>query len=154
MMLRSTTLVGLLLALLATAAVAQETRQADEAAVGRLVLGRLLLLDTQLNLTDQQRKKIEGLLREHRAEIVDTVKAVREKEVALRDAVLQGKDDAAIRDAAKAWGDEMADAAVKAKQLRNEIAGILNDQQRNVIGQFIGDVDRMIDALLERARRG
>ena len=152
MMLRSAALVGLLLAAMASVGTAQQRE--DEAAVGRMILGRLLLLDEQLDLSGEQRDKIVGLLREHRAEIADTIKAVRDKEVALRDAVLQAKDDAAIRDAAKAWGDEVADAAVKAKQLRNEVAEILTDQQKQVIGQFIGDVDRMIDALLERARRG
>jgi Spy/CpxP family protein refolding chaperone len=119
--------------------------------VQRLVsgeFGRLLVLRSDLNVTDEQRAEIRKVVGSHRGEIVATVKSVRSKRVALRDAVLGGKDEAAIRAAAGEFSQAIADASVKAGKLRNELAPIMSEEQRQMIKKFFADSDRSADNFL------
>jgi Spy/CpxP family protein refolding chaperone len=123
--------------------------------LGRLIsgsLGRLLVLQADLNLTDAQRQEIRTVLVKHRPEIAATVKSVRDCRVELRDAVLRGEsDEATIKTAGHKLGDAIADAAVKATKLRNEVAPILTSEQRERIGQFFSEQDGTVNKFLERA---
>jgi Spy/CpxP family protein refolding chaperone len=115
-------------------------------------IGRLMVLRSELNVTAQQQAQIRDVLKSHRSQIAVTVQSVREKRTALRDAVLSGKaDEAQIRTAANELGSAIADAAVKASKLRNEIAPILTEDQRHMIGKFLKDNDAAVDKFLENA---
>ncbi len=161
-MLRSMMMVGLLCTAVATTGVATGpvTNQGDwqkvrNSPLGRLIsgnVGRLLVLRSELNITPEQRQKIRAVIMEHRTEIAATVKEVRAKRVALRNAVLSGKaDEAAIRTAAHELGEAVADAAVKAAHLRNDLAPILTSEQRAKIKEFLEQRDNAIDSFLEKA---
>lgn len=79
---------------------------------------------------------------------------MREKRTALRDAVLTGDaDEAQIRSAASQLGDAMADAAVKASKLRNEIAPILTEEQQHLIHDFLKENDAAVDKFLQTAAK-
>jgi Spy/CpxP family protein refolding chaperone len=110
-----------------------------------------LVLRSELNLTGEQKQQIRDVLQSHRAEIVATVKSVREKRTALRDAVLAGKDEAEVRAAANALGEVIADTAVKATKLRNQVAPILTEEQRKLIGKHIAAQDEAVAKFLEQA---
>jgi Spy/CpxP family protein refolding chaperone len=115
--------------------------------------GRLLVLRSEMNVTDSQRAEIRKVVDSHRGEIVATVKSVRSKRVALRDSVLGGKDEAAIRAAAGEFGQALADASVKAGKLRNDLAPILNEEQRQMIKKFFADSDHSVDNFLEQVSK-
>jgi Spy/CpxP family protein refolding chaperone len=123
--------------------------------VGRLIsgcVGRLLVLRSEMNVTTEQKAKIRDVLVSHRPEIAKTVKSVHGKRTALRNAVLSGKaDEAQIRAAADDLGKTIADAAVKASRLRNEIAPILTEEQRQLIGKFLAENDAAVNKLLDKA---
>jgi Spy/CpxP family protein refolding chaperone len=126
--------------------------------LGRMVsgcVGRLLVLRSEMNVTPEQKAKIRDVLVSHKPQIAQTVKSVRDKRVVLRDAVLSGKaDEAQIRAAADDLGKAIADAAVKASKLRNEIAPILTEEQRHLIGKFLKDNDEAVNKFLEKAAEG
>ena len=126
--------------------------------LGRMVsgcVGRLLVLRSEMNVTPEQKAKIRDVLVSHKPEIAKTVKSVRDKRVVLRDAVLSGKaDDAQIRAAANDFGKAIGDAAVKASKLRNEVAPILTEEQRHLIGKFLKDNDEAVNKFLEKAAEG
>jgi len=126
--------------------------------LGRLVsgtIGRLLVLRSEMNVSGEQRAKIRQLLMTHRAQIVETVKALRDRRVALRDAVLSGKaGEAQIRAAAAELGKVIGDAAVRASKLRDGIAPILTEEQRELVREFFMENDRAIDRFLTKAASG
>jgi len=162
-MLRNLVMVGLVVAGLGTIGVAAAPNagpgmgrwQAANTPLGRMItgsLGRLMVLRSELNLTDEQRSQIRDVLVRHRSEIATTVHAVRAKRLALRDSVLaENADEAAIRAAAGELGDEIADAAVKASKLKAQVAPILTSEQRKLIGQFLADQDQAVDRFLDQA---
>jgi Spy/CpxP family protein refolding chaperone len=118
-------------------------------------VGRFLVLRSELNLTDEQRGQIRDVLAANRSRIVGVTKSVREKRVALRDAVLASDlDEARIRAAADELGQAAGDAAVKAAQLRGQLAPILNEEQHRLIGDFIAEQDKAMAAFLEQAGGG
>jgi len=122
--------------------------------LGRLLsgsVGRLLVLRSDLDLTQEQRQQIREVLGSHRVQIVQTVKSLHDKRTVLRDAVLQGQSDDQIRTAAGDLGTAIAEAAVKAAKLRSQIAPILTETQRQRIGQFIADQDQAVGRFLEQA---
>ena len=123
--------------------------------LGRMLsgcVGRLLVLRSEMNVTAQQQAKIRDVLVARRPQIAQTVKAVHDKRVALRNAVLSGKaDEAQIRAAADALGKTIGDAAVKASKLRNELAPILTEEQRQLIAKFLAENDAAVNKFLEKA---
>jgi Spy/CpxP family protein refolding chaperone len=126
--------------------------------LGRLIsgsIGRLMVLRSDLALTDVQRMQVRELLVQHRAEIAATVKSVRDCRVELRDMVLRGDaDEATIKAAADKLGTAIGDAAVKATKLRNDLAPILTDEQKARLREFVANQDGAVDKLLEQAAQG
>ncbi|MHB8900238.1 MAG: Spy/CpxP family protein refolding chaperone [Thermoguttaceae bacterium] len=126
--------------------------------VGKMItgcIGRLMVLRSELNVTDEQRAQIGEVLVSRRSAIAETVKSVRDKRVVLRDAVLSGKaDEAQIRAAADELGKAIGDAAVKASKLRGEIAPILTQEQREQIRTFFQENDAAVDKFLTQAAQG
>jgi Spy/CpxP family protein refolding chaperone len=124
-------------------------------ALGRMIsgnLGRLMVLRSELNLSDEQRGQVRDVLVRHRGEIVATAQAVRAKRLVLRDAVLaETADEAAIRAAAAELGEQMGEAAVKASKLKAQIAPILTEEQRALIVKFMADREQAVDRFLEQA---
>jgi len=119
------------------------------------VIGRLMVLRSEANITDEQKAAIHKLLKDHRSQIAATVKSVRDKRLALRNAVLLGEsDDAKIRAAADDLGKAIGDAALKARKLRNQIAPILTKEQQKLIGKCIMENDAAIGEFLNQAIEG
>lgn len=161
-------LVAALVGILATVGIAAAPKAEPECAVGNRPLantpmgrfvsgqiGRLLVLRSELDLTDGQREQIRDVLVSRRPQIVDTVKTVREKRLALRDAVLNPEaSEADIRAAADELGDVIADAAVKAAKLRGELAPVLTEEQRQTIVEFIAERDDSVTKFLDKAGKG
>jgi len=123
--------------------------------IGRVIsasIGRLIVLRSEMNVTEAQRAQIREVLVTHRSDIASTVKSVRDKRVALRNAVLSGEaDEAQIRAAADELGKAIADAAVKGSGLRNEIAPLLTEAQRGLIASFFEENDAAVDKFLTNA---
>ena len=118
-------------------------------------LGRVFTLRSDLNISDEQRQQIRGVIVSHRAEIASTVKSIRDKRVVLRDLVRSDNaEESKIRTAAEALGQAVGDAAVKAAKLRGEIAPLLNQGQRTKIDKFLMENDAAIDGFLATAAKG
>lgn len=163
-MLRSKLLACLVVGTLGTVAVAAplgvaaknvEYGRLANTPLGRLVtgnLGRLLVLRSEMNLTDGQREKIKVVLVEHKPEIASAAKGVWEKRNALRDAVLDEKsDDAAVRKAADELGKAIGDAAVLGRKIRGQVAPILTDPQRKLVKECRADCQQATARFFEDA---
>jgi len=115
-------------------------------------LGRLMVLRSEVNLTDQQREKIKEVVTAHKSEILTEAKAVVEKRTVLRNAVLTEKpDEAAIRKAAEDLGREIGNAAVLAAKVKGEVAPVLTDDQKALIKTCIADCDKAVGRFFEEA---
>jgi len=122
--------------------------------LGKLItgnLGRMMVLRSELDITEAQRAQIKEVLVAHKSEIAKHAKAVRDKRVALRDAVLaDNPSDAKIRKAADELGKVVGNAAVKAAKLKGKIAPILTEEQREKIAEFRADRDEAVESFFEK----
>lgn len=152
----------LLVGLFATAAVAAplaattatgfaEGPRLAQSPVGRLILGnlgRLMVLRSELDVTDQQRDEIRQALSAHKSEIVAEAKSVWQKRTALRAAVTAEKpDEKAIRQAADELGAAIGDAAVLAARIRGEVAPVFTDAQKAKIRTCRQECNDAVDQL-------
>lgn len=100
-------------------------------------IGRFLVLRSELNITDEQRKKIAAEIKRHKDEIRPIAKEVFEKRQALRDAVLNKPGDKqAIMAAANDLGKAIGDAAVLASKVVAQVKPMLTPEQQERIKNF------------------
>lgn len=108
--------------------------------LGRLIsghVGRLIVLRSELNLTDEQKAKVKETVVAKKPEIAKVAQGVWEKRTVLVDAVLADQpDEQTIRKAADDLGKAIGDAAVLASKVaeldrvESEIAAVLDAGQR------------------------
>jgi Spy/CpxP family protein refolding chaperone len=98
----------------------------------------------QLNLTDDQKTQIKGIVQAHRAEMQGIATQVRNARRALGDAVTNDADEATIRARAADLGKAEADLAVFGATLRKGIFAVLTpDQQAKAKALRLEALDRM-----------
>jgi Spy/CpxP family protein refolding chaperone len=164
-MLRRTLLASLIAgAVLTTAVVAVSAHEKDdkdyhhkdfrESPLGRLmsgVIGRLMVLKSEVNLTDEQHEQIHKIFKEHREEICKEAQGVWTKRNALRDAVLKGAgNESEIRDAANALGKQIGDAAMLAAKIRDEVDPVLTAEQKQAVQKFMTDNDEAVGKFFKK----
>jgi Spy/CpxP family protein refolding chaperone len=114
-------------------------------------IGRLAVLRSDLNITDEQRSEIRGIVQGHRSEIAPVVQKIVEKRRALRAAVLaDSPDEKTIRAAADDLGKAIGDAGVLASKVAGEVRPALTQEQRDRIGKFRQDREAATDAWLQK----
>ncbi len=84
----------------------------------------------QLDLTEQQRQQIKGILQGHREKAQALAAQGRAAGRALRQAIADGADEPTIRAKAADAAKVQADAAVLRAQVRNEIVAVLTPEQQ------------------------
>jgi Spy/CpxP family protein refolding chaperone len=92
-------------------------------------VGRCLVLLSQLDLTDEQRAAITGIVKERSDEIVAVARAIGDKHHALREAVLSEQAEKEIRELASELGDAVGDATVLASDVLRGVRGVLTPEQ-------------------------
>ncbi|MBI5252463.1 MAG: periplasmic heavy metal sensor [Desulfomonile tiedjei] len=108
-------------------------------------IGRLLVLRSELNVTDQQRKNIAAEIKSRKDEIRPVAKDVFEKRQALREAVLNKPgDEKAIMAAANDLGKAIGNAAVLASRLVAQVKPMLTDEQQERIKSFKMTSDKAV----------
>src|SRR6185369_12358661 len=96
----------------------------------RAELGRLMVLKSELDITDAQKEQIKTILQSHKAEIAQVAKPLVDKKRALRDAVMaDAPDEKAIRAASDDLAHSIGDAAVLASKIKQEVAVVLTPDQ-------------------------
>ena len=134
--------------------VSSPTTQRSERPFMRFIrgeIGRWMVLRSQVDLSDDQKQQIAAVLQSHKAEIVQVVQPIIEKRRALRDAVAAANpDEQAIRAAADDLGKSIGDAAVLAWHIKQQIAPILTDQQRQDIKDFRSQTDQAVDDFMNK----
>jgi Spy/CpxP family protein refolding chaperone len=114
--------------------------------------GRLMALKADLAITEGQREEIRGIVRGYRSQIAPAVEGVVGKRRALGEAVLaEDPDEQAIRSAARALGNQIADAAVLASKVAAEVKGVLTQEQIELIRQYQTDREAAVDKFLDKA---
>lgn len=152
----ATAAVGAPLAATTAANFAQGPRLA-QCPLGRLILGnlgRLMVLRSELNVTDQQRQQIVETLKAHKSEIAREAEQVWRKRNALRDAVTaDAPNEKAIRKAADELGAAIGDAAVVAAKIRGEVAPVLTDDQKELIEKCHADCSDAVERFFAEATK-
>jgi len=132
-----------------TAAKFKPGHQLAQTPLGRLILGnvgRLMVLRSELNATDQQRDQVRRVLESHQAQIARQAKNVWTKRIALRDAVMgDSSDEKAVRQAADELGDAIGDAAVLAARLRGELEPVFSDEQKERVDACRRECDKAVE---------
>ncbi len=104
-------------------------------------MGRLLVLKSKLDITDEQREKIKGIVKSRKGEIAPVVKDLMEKRYRLRKAVLdEPANEAEIRAAAKSLSGSIGDAAVVAAKVIADARPVLSPKQRKLLREFRSDM--------------
>lgn len=105
----------------------------DKCPVKRLIvghIGRLLVLKSQLNVTDEQKEKMREIVKGHMDEIVPIAKALLNERRNLRLAVLKDPaDEKAIHAAAQDLTKSVADASILAARVISEARPVLTKRQ-------------------------
>ena len=117
-------------------------------------LGRMMVLRSELDLSDQQRQQIHSILKGHRPEILKHAEALWRKRVALRDSVLRtNADEKEIRKAASDMAQQIGDAAVLAAKLRAEIGPVLDESQQKRVQKFVSDNAEAVEKFFATASK-
>ena len=117
--------------------------EGDEAARAPRIFARLA---RYLDLSDDQRAQIKGVLKSHAAEIEAQMAAGKSARRALTDAVAaEPYDEAAIRARAAEFGRVHAEGAVLMARLRSEISPILTAEQREDLARLQARIRRRAD---------
>jgi Spy/CpxP family protein refolding chaperone len=115
-------------------------------------IGRLMVLRSELNVTEEQRTKLREIVLGHKTDIAKAAEGVWEKRVALRDAVLAEKpNEKAIRKAADELGKAVGDAAVLASKVAGEARPVLTDQQRDTIKECRKECQAATEKFFQKA---
>lgn len=110
------------------------------------ILGRAA---RHLDLTDDQKARIRGVMESHEARLAQQRDARRAAGRALHEAtVAEARDEAAIRARAAEVGRVMGDGAVLKARIRSEISPILTGEQRDKLQEMRGRSEE------RRGRRG
>lgn len=113
-------------------------------------IGQLIQLRGELGLTGDQKRELRDIFITHRTELSPLVQEVIAKRHALHDQVLaEAPDEAAIRTAADALGDAIADLAVKGSELAAEARFVLTDEQCETLQGFRTDNRKAVDGLID-----
>ena len=119
--------------------------------IARLIMGkigRLMVLKSELGVTDEQRGKLREIGLSHRSEAGPAIAKVSASFRGLRDAVLaDDADEASIRTAADAHGKAVGDLAVVLSKMAKEGREVLTEDQRTQIKSFIAQNDAAADKL-------
>jgi len=90
-----------------------------------------------LDLSDDQKTRIKGVLKAHAPEIETHMKALSDARKSLHQAALSdAPDESAIRAAAQSLGWVQGDGALLFAKIRAEVDPILSDDQRGKLRQF------------------
>lgn len=126
--------------------------------LGRLIsgnVGRLMVLRSELKITDEQREQIGAVLKQHKPKMLEVGKEVWQQRTKLRDAVLAEKpDEAAIRKAADELGKAIGNAAVLGAAIAAEVRPILTAEQIERLQAFRGDRHEAVADFFEEAAAG
>jgi Spy/CpxP family protein refolding chaperone len=114
--------------------------------LGKLIMGhigRLLVLKSELNVTDDQRKKIAAEIKSHKDEIRPVVKLIFEKRQALRDSVINNHgDEKTILQASEDLGKAIGKAALLASKVVAKVRPIFTPEQQERIKNFRMRMDK------------
>ena len=106
-------------------------------------IGRLLVLRSELGITNDQKKKIGEIVKSHRDEIRPVAKEIIAKRRALQQAVINKPgDETAIRSAAGELGKAVGDAGVLASKIVVQVKPALTSQQLDRIEKFRADTQK------------
>ncbi len=121
----------------------------DMHGIGKLIMGkigRMLVLKSELNVTDEQKEKIHTIVKGHVGEIRPVAESILADRRALREAVVaEDSDPKKIRAAAKKLGEAIGDASVLASSVVAEARQVLTNEQWERIREHMKDNDQATD---------
>ncbi len=136
----------------AQAAGSEKTENFGPPPIAKLItgtVGRLLVLKSELGVTDSQKTQIKAIMKKHRAEMAPAVRSVVEKRRKLQESVMaDSPDQASIRTAAAELGKSIGETAVAASKVVGEARKVLTKEQIDRLGKFKGDTDSAVDRWL------
>jgi|WetSurMetagenome_2_1015567.scaffolds.fasta_scaffold260295_2 Spy/CpxP family protein refolding chaperone len=98
-------------------------------------LARLVVLKSELGITNEQRGKIKGIVKAHRDELTGAASDVMSKKKALREAILANNEDS-IRSASTDLGKTIGNASVAFSKIVAQAKPVLTEEQIKKIHDF------------------
>ena len=117
-------------------------------------MGRMMVLHSEINITQEQQEKLAGIMKEHHGEVQPAVKdfilAVRN----LRNKMVADQpQETEIRAAASELGKAIGDAAILASKGVGEAKAVMTTDQLALVKNFLSDEDRSLDKMLEEMKK-
>jgi Spy/CpxP family protein refolding chaperone len=106
----------------------------------------------QLNLTDEQKTQVKGILQGHKEQMHSYATAAREARRALGDAIASDADEPTIRAKAGDLAKVQADVAVLGAKVRKEIFAVLTPDQQAKAKQLRLEAVGRMDRFMERRK--
>jgi Spy/CpxP family protein refolding chaperone len=107
----------------------------------------------RLNLTDQQKDQVKGILQGHRDRMQAFAQQSREAARSLREAVISGADESTIRARAADAAKVQADLAVFGSQVRKEVLGVLTPDQLAKARQLRLDALNRAEKMIQQRKK-
>jgi Spy/CpxP family protein refolding chaperone len=107
----------------------------------------------RLNLTDQQKDQVKGILQSHRDRMQAFAQQGRMTARALREAILTGADESTIRAKAADAAKVEADLAVFGAQVRKDVLGVLTPDQLAKAKQLRLDALDRAEKMIQRRKK-
>lgn len=112
-------------------------------------LARLIVLKSELGITNEQRAKIKSALRAHGEEVRVAAKSIVEHKRALREAVLN-QNETDIKKASAELGTAITNAALLASKVVSQVRPTLTPEQIDKITKFRTATDKERDLWLDQ----
>lgn len=124
--------------------------------LGRLFMGkmgRLMVLRSELNLTEDQHTQLKKIMLENRTAVGPELGKIALSMRGLRDAILADEpNEANIRKAADVHAHAVADAAVAISKVAQQGKKVLTDEQKGLVKKFFADNDAAMDKFMTEAK--
>ncbi len=118
----------------------------------RGIIGRVMVLRSELDVTDEQRGQIKEVFQSHKDDLRNNVTAVLKSRRALANAITSGQSEEELKKAADNLGDAVAKAALEFAKTRQDARKVLTAEQKKEIDETRTAIWNSIDEFREKVK--
>ncbi len=118
----------------------------------RGIIGRMMVLRSELDISDEQRGQIVDVFKSHKADLRNSVSSVLKSRRALAVAISNGQSEQELKKIADDLGDAVAKAALEFAKTRQDARKILTDEQKKEIDKTRTAIWNSVDEFREKVK--
>ncbi len=118
----------------------------------RGIIGRVMVLRSELDISDEQRGQIKEVVMSHRDDLRNNVTSVLNSRRALANAITSGQSEEDLKKAADNLGDAVAKAALEFAKTRQDARKVLTAEQKKEIDETRTAIWNSVDEFREKVK--